>query len=176
MSDASRTSEKANGWYDRFEGKLVLVLLDNKFSPAIKKGRSLWGLQRDLVYRTGHGDDRITVPAGFVTDLASIPRWCWMLLPPDGPWVKAAIVHDFLYATSGEGRWKRRVDGRTRDLAYSRAEADQVFREALENRGVDRVRRTILWLAVRIGGAGGWGLDDSRQPASDTDEAFIMER
>lgn len=31
-------------WFDRFGGRLVLVLLDNKFSPAIKGGRSLWGL------------------------------------------------------------------------------------------------------------------------------------
>lgn len=163
-------------WTDRFGGKLVLVLLDNKFSPSIKKGRSLWGLQRDLTYRTGDGDDLITVPAGFVTDLTSIPRWGWILLPPDGPWVKAAIVHDFLYATSGTGQWKRRQDGRTRAEPYDRAEADGVFREALENRGVDPVRRFVIWAAVRVGGAKGWGTDDSRQPVSAADEAFVLDR
>ncbi len=72
-------------WTDRFGGKLVLVLLDNKFSPSIKKGRSLWGLQRDLTYRTGDGDDLITVPAGFVTDLTSIPRWGWICCRPTAP-------------------------------------------------------------------------------------------
>lgn len=176
MTVSDEISGPDRPWVDRFGGKLVLVLLDNKFSPAIKQGRSLWGVQRDLSYRTGHGDDSILVPAGFVTDLTSIPRWCWTLLPPDGPWVKAALVHDFLYATSGTGHWKRRQDGRTRAEPYSRSEADGVFREALENRGVDSFRRTILWAAVRMGGGRGWGQDDSRQPASDADEAFITER
>ncbi|WP_428150910.1 DUF1353 domain-containing protein [Brevundimonas sp.] len=163
-------------WSDRFGGKLVLVLLDNKFSPSIKAARSLWGLQRDLVYTTGACGDRITVPAGFVSDLASIPRWCWIILPPDGPWAKAAIVHDFLYATSGSGHWKKRHDGRTRLTPYGRREADDVFREALANRGVDPLRRTILWAAVRLGGANGWGADDSRQrEVTDQDEAFLTE-
>jgi hypothetical protein len=44
-------------------------------------------------------------PAGFVTDLASIPRPIWSFFPPDGPWVKGAIVHDFLYYTQGSGDW-----------------------------------------------------------------------
>lgn len=164
-------------WFDRFGGRLVLVLLDNKFSPAIKGGRSLWGLQRDLSYRTGNEaqEELILAPAGFVTDLASIPRWCWIILPPNGPWVKAAIIHDFLYATKGSGQWKRRLDGRTRADAYTRAEADGVFREALQNRGVGPIRCFILWAAVRLGGAGGWGKDDSRQPASVEAEAFLQE-
>jgi hypothetical protein len=37
------------------------------------------------------------VPKGFVTDLASIPRPFWSLLPPNGPYAQAAIVHDYLY-------------------------------------------------------------------------------
>ncbi|HEX8570694.1 MAG TPA: DUF1353 domain-containing protein [Caulobacteraceae bacterium] len=165
----------ASDWVNRFGGKLVLVLLDNKYTPSIKKGRSLWGLQRDLTYRCEAGE-LITVPAGFVTDLASIPRWCWTVLPPDGPWVKAAVVHDFLYATSGTGVWKRRSDGRTRAEPYSREEADGIFREALENRGVDPLRRFILWAAVRVGGRWGWGKDDSRQKTTAEDEAFVTER
>ena len=163
-------------WRDRFGGKLVLVLLDNKFSPAIKEGRSLWGVQRDLGYRPGAGGDVILVPAGFVTDLTSIPRWCWVILTPDGPWAKAAVVHDFLYATSGTGHWKRRTDGRTRAGPYTRREADAIFREALANRGVDAFRCFVMWAAVRLGGGRGWGLDDSRKPASDDDEEFITER
>lgn len=37
----------------RFEGKLVLVLIDNRDTPAIRAGRSLWALQRDQSYTTG---------------------------------------------------------------------------------------------------------------------------
>lgn len=151
------------GWKDHFGGKLVLVLLDNKYTPSIKKGRSLWGLHDPLAYRPQGGADTITAPAGFVTDLASIPRWAWTLLPPDGPWVKGAVIHDFLYATMGTGAWKRHPPAITRKEPYTRAEADAILREALANRGVDWLRRNIIWAAVRLGGARGWGLDDSRQ-------------
>jgi len=42
-----------------------------------------------------HGE--ITVPAGFDTDYASIPRIFWPIYPPDGEYAPAAILHDFLY-------------------------------------------------------------------------------
>lgn len=41
----------------------------------------------------------ITVPMGFVTDLASIPRGLWNLFPPHGRYDYAAVVHDYLYRT-----------------------------------------------------------------------------
>lgn len=147
------------GWVNRFSGKLVLVLLDNKYTPSLRAGRSLWALYETLTYRPGNGPDTITVPKGFVTDLASIPRWAWILLPPDGPWVKAAIIHDFLYATEGTGRWKGHASGNSRAEPYTRAEADGILREAMENRGVDPGRRAIIWAAVRVGGACGWRAD-----------------
>lgn len=163
-------------WVNRFTGKLVLVLLDNKYAPSIKRGRSLWGLHDPLTYRPSNDQFDITVPPGFVTDLTSIPRWAWILLPPDGPWLKGAIIHDFLYATSGAGIWKSHASGNTRAEPYTRAEADWILRDALENRGVDVIRRNIIWAAVRIGGGGGWGKDDSRQRrAAATDEAFITD-
>ncbi|WMT90527.1 DUF1353 domain-containing protein [Pelagibacterium sp. H642] len=142
--------------FDRFGGKLVLVLLDNKLMPSLKEGRSLWGLQRPLVYTTGDAGDTITVPAGFVTDLASVPRWAWTLIPPDGPWVKAAIIHDYLYDTGGTGIWKGHDASITRPRPYTRAEADAIMKEAMENRGVGRFFRTLIYLAVRIGGGPGW--------------------
>jgi len=162
------------GWINRFSGKLVLVLLDNKFAPSTKGGRSLWGLQRPLTYRPSDADFDITVPAGFVTDLASIPRWAWTLLPPDGPWVKAAIIHDFLYATGGTGVWKGHASGATRPGPYSRKESDWILRDAMENRGVGVIRRTIIWVAVRIGGWWGWTRMERPTP-SEADEAYVTE-
>lgn len=144
------------GGTDKFGGKLFLVLLDNKFAPSIKKGRSLWALSQTLAYMPGNGPHVITVPKGFVTDLASIPRWAWVLLPPDGPWVKAAIVHDFLYATGGTGIWKKHSTSIAPPIEYSRKDADLILREAMENRGVGPFKRAIIYAAVRFGGAGGW--------------------
>lgn len=141
---------------DRFGGKLVLVLLDNKHAPSLKDGRSLWGLHDPLVYWPGDRSHSITVRPGFVTDLASVPRWAWVLIPPDGPWVKAAIIHDYLYATGGTGKWKKGPVTITRPQPYSRLEADRIMREAMGNRGVGWFKRNLIYLAVRVGGHWGW--------------------
>jgi len=139
----------------RFEGKLYLVLLDNRDAPAIKAGRSLWALQRPLTYRAGPKAEPIKVPAGYVTDLASIPRLVWSLYPPDGPWVKAAVVHDFLYDTQGDGRWNR-SRGVARRRPYSRKDADDILREGMADRGIGWWEQFVIWASVRLGGGGGW--------------------
>lgn len=156
-ASATAAARAPRGPPSRFEGKLVLVLLDDRDHPSERGGRSLWGLQRPLVYQAGASRDLITVPAGFVTDLTSVPRFAWTLLPPDGPWTKAAVIHDFLYATQGTGVWKGHPSGNARPAAYTRAEADGILREAMADRGVDVTRRNIIWAAVRVGGGGGWG-------------------
>jgi hypothetical protein len=139
----------------RFHDKLYLVLLERTDAQSIRSGRSLWALQRPLAYEAGPARDLITVPAGFVTDLASIPRLVWTFYPPDGPWVKAAIVHDFLYYTRGDGLWGK-VRGLARTKPYSRAESDSIFAEAMQDRGVRPWGRFVLWIAVRLGGWLGW--------------------
>lgn len=143
--------------FGRFAGKLVLVLLDNKDGPSIRNGRSLWAVQRALEYQAGDDpEELIIVPPGFVTDLASVPRMVWSFYPPDGPWAKAAIIHDFLYWTKGTGEWHEHV-GITRVTPYSRKEADDILKEAMADRKVGKWEQFVIWLSVRLGGAGGWG-------------------
>lgn len=61
-----------------------------------------WMLARDMSYTIGNSDKKIVVPKGFVTDFASIPELFWSTgLSPQGPYSKAAIVHDWLYWTQG---------------------------------------------------------------------------
>ena len=140
----------------RFSGKLVLVLLENKTRPSTFDGRSLWALQRPLTYYPGNRTYSITVPAGCVTDLTTVPRWGWALVPPDGPWVKAAIIHDYLYATVGTGKWKGHPASITRPTPYSRLESDRILREAMKNLGIGWFIRNIIYLAVRLGGGSSW--------------------
>jgi hypothetical protein len=90
--------------------------------------------------------------------------------------VKAAIIHDFLYATGGTGVWKRHPAGITRAQPYSRAEADRILRQAMHNRGVVIVRRNIIWAAVRVGGWAGWGSGEAKRPSTAADERFITGR
>ena len=80
--------------------------------------------------RTGR---TIWVPAGYVTDFASIPRVGRWLIPPFGRHAIAAVVHDWLYSIGEPGR---------------RGEADDIFRDALRELGVGVARRNIMHGAV----------------------------
>lgn len=139
----------------RFRDELVLVLLADDKGPLTRDGRSLWILQRPLSFRAGNEGHVITVPAGFITDLASIPRPVWSLFPPDGPWAKAVVVHDFLYETRGTGVW-RGQGGVGRGTPYSRREADGILLEAMADQGIGWFARHVMWTAVRLGGGRSW--------------------
>lgn len=80
----------------------------------------------------------IEVPAGFVTDLASVPRILWMLLPPDGKYAKAAIIHDYLYDNA----------------LRTKAEADCIFLDGMRVLGVPKWKRNVMFGAVRWFGRG----------------------
>ncbi|MEW5687217.1 MAG: DUF1353 domain-containing protein [Pseudomonadota bacterium] len=133
-------------------------------------GRPCVQLRAPLEYRVGSADspETIIVPHGFVTDFASVPWGLWNLFPPLGIYARPAIIHDFLYATGGQGDWDGLgpfQDGRyltgplRKDVAapsYSRAEADAVFREAMAVVGVAPWRREVMYRAVWLGGGSGW--------------------
>lgn len=82
----------------------------------------------------------VVVPAGFVTDLASIPRIFWSLLPTDGIYTFPAIVHDYLY-------WTQK---------YPRETADIVFRYGMADMKVSTVAASAIYTAVRVGGGSAW--------------------
>jgi hypothetical protein len=56
-----------------------------------------------FTFRIGgrHSPYAVVVPAGFVTDFASTPRFIWWLYPPFGRYLKAAVLHDFLCSILG---------------------------------------------------------------------------
>ncbi len=69
----------------------------------------LWHVYEPLeFYLSDDNSDVISVPAGFVTDLASVPRIFWTFMPPDGKYAKSAIIHDYLY--DNELRTKKDAD------------------------------------------------------------------
>lgn len=93
------------------------------------------------------GTSAITVPEGFVTDFASIPRLFWNIMPPWGKYGKAAVVHDFLYRFGGKiGGGKR----------LSRSTCDGIFRDAMSVLGVPWITRSTMWGAVRAFGWAAW--------------------
>lgn len=94
-----------------------------------------WVLWLTLRYQSPLGDV-FEVPKGFATDLASIPRILWPLMPPCGPWARAAVLHDFVY----------------REGPLSRLDCDRLFRTALADSGVPWFTRSLMYRAVRLGG------------------------
>ena len=82
---------------------------------------------------------KITIPVGFHTDLASIPRLFQSIVPKIGHHIRPAIVHDFAYRGHTE---------------LTRREADAMFLDGMKATKVNFVRRNLMWAAVRVGGRG----------------------
>jgi hypothetical protein len=107
-----------------------------------------WGVEEPLVYRGRR--DRFTVPAGFRTDFASVPRAVVWLIPRFGRYTAAAILHDWLCTV-----------GIATGQVTSR-DADGLFRRVMRESGVPVLRRWLMWAGVRWGALtdperrGGW--------------------
>lgn len=143
----------------QFTNALILTLLEGPDGkPVLRGDRVQWQLSRQIIYDVGaeFSGESIRVPAEFITDLASVPFPFRAWLPPDGPWVKAAVIHDFLYFSQGTGVWGgyRYIDRLT---PYSREEADNILLEAMTVLGVPEDKRLQIFVGVRAGGKRGWG-------------------
>lgn len=100
-----------------------------------KVGARLWRLLAPVVYRGRW--DTYTVPAGYDSDFASVPRLLWILFPQSGRWDPAAVVHDWLITDHLTAR----------HITSPRVDAE--FREALKACGVRFVSRWLMWAGVR---------------------------
>lgn len=105
-----------------------------------------WELLQNLVYEAGEKGSRrfIIVPKGFRTDGASVPRCLWAIFPSTGRYMRAAVLHDYLYS--------RLRGGLPHPEAASRRDADRELRLAMAACGVDSVSRFLIWGAVRLFG------------------------
>lgn len=104
-----------------------------------------WKVINDFFYTTDAGE-KLDIPAGLITDLASTPRIIWNILPPFGRYTGAAIVHDDLYATQ----------------KFTRERSDAILLEAMEAEGVSWLTRYTIYWGVRIGGWAAWNEDATK--------------
>ena len=120
-----------------------------EFQPPRK-----WKLGRDLVYTTTdlyanevkalkdvgvkvvrdtNKTETITVPTGFITDLASTPRILWAFIAPFDV-ARAAIVHDLLYKSIRQYRWgKGEIEEDKELIKNAKVAADKVFHLAMKD-------------------------------------------
>jgi len=95
-----------------------------------------WRLEQPLTFRA------VTVPAGFITDGASVPRPLWWFIPSWGSYSRAAVVHDYLCLQLAQGT--------PHASAPTRKAADAIFYDAMVDCGVNTTVRFLMWAAVRI--------------------------
>lgn len=84
----------------------------------------------------------ITVNKGFDFDGASIPKWLWSIYgsPLNGNYVVASLIHDGLYASQ----------------KVSKSIADKIFLDVMKQSNVGYIKRTSMYLAVKMFGGKDW--------------------
>ena len=82
----------------------------------------------------------IEVPVGFRTDLATVPFPLTAISHRYGPYNRAVIIHDWIYAKLG------RV---ANDVTMTRKEADDLMYSLMIQDGTPKWKAYGMWLAVR---------------------------
>lgn len=117
------------------------VVFDNDVFTRWDNNRGLFELTQPLGVKWLNDDGIIiiefVVPAGFLTDFASIPRWATPIIPKLGRDLRSSVAHDYLYEFN---------------LGLTRIQVDDLFFDGMVADGVSVARRHIMYQAVRIGG------------------------
>ena len=116
----------------QFTSKLNVEQIDKKY----------WILTEGFEYHVGEypSNEIITVPVGFITDFASIPKIFWPIIDPIGKHGKAAVIHDYCYATA----------------CYSRLKSDAIFSEGMKVLDVEEWKREVMYGGVVVFGWWAW--------------------
>ena len=103
-------------------------------------GENSWKLLEDYTLATDKYE--VTVKKGFDFDGASIPRILWSVVgsPMEGNYVPGAVIHDGLYASQ----------------KVSKTEADNIFLDLMKQSKVGYIKRTSMYLAVKMFGGKDW--------------------
>jgi hypothetical protein len=121
-------------------------MLQARFETAlvVRKVRavpgSVWQLVSPLIFRESDDAAPLEVPAGTLTDFASVPRLPLAFLLAGDKAHAAAVLHDWLYTVK----------------KTTRAEADRLFALAIRAEGHSGALARLMHLAVRAGGARSW--------------------
>ncbi|WP_338985769.1 DUF1353 domain-containing protein [Fusobacterium animalis] len=105
----------------------------------ISNGKAV--LMQDYIYSINEYD--IKVFKGFVTDGASVPHSLQWLYNPYGKYVKAAVIHDYLYSCYN-------------NTGINRTLADKIFMHIMHETGVDNRTVRRFYNAVKYFGATSW--------------------
>lgn len=132
--------------------------------PLILKdeGAGDWAVWTPVTF-IGSSGDSFTVPAGFITDLASVPRLLQIFIPKIGSHNSAAVLHDALWrASKAYYAGDLSIEGDQLKFPYrggtlvldagmlvDPVDVDGLFRRAMKEIGVWFPRRWAMWAGVR---------------------------
>lgn len=142
--------------------KMLVELLDEPTFKVAGRGKWVLALPMRVMYRLW----RLTVPVGFITDFASIPRIGRSIIQKDGPHRLPAVLHDYLYKKAGiiVGIYvepnEKYPDNEPHEheviIDYTRKEADAAFLTFLRATKTNRVVCMTLYGFVRTFGLMAW--------------------
>jgi hypothetical protein len=90
-----------------------------------------------LIYESKRFNRFVVVPAGFPTDLASVPSCLkWAISRSDKIILEASIIHDFLYSTP---------NGRMYQADWTREQVDLVLRDAMQDLGASCLKSNLVY-------------------------------
>ena len=149
----------------RFNGLLDAIFLPPRnwvLNNALKFVADLNEVEISKLARCGvvvKDNGEVTVPAGYITDLASVPRIAWAVIAPFDV-ARAAVVHDILYEKINGAFKKGTIKSKSEREEY-RAIADNIFRQGMEyaEPSVSKFKILSAYYAVRMFGR--WAINSS---------------
>ena len=122
--------------FDFSEGWVLALSTDDKKAFVVDRPYFVTAIYQGRVHN-------LSVPCGFKTDLASVPRVATIFIPQFGRHSPAAVFHDWCY--------EQEVNG-----YHSKEFADALFYALLKRMGVGSVKAAAMYAAVKIGGRGNY--------------------
>ena len=141
--------------------------VSTQFAPWVTTSQGLdpsvsWFiLKSPLYFRSDIAGGVMTVPTGFVSDLASIPKAAWTVFAdPDAPFIElGAWFHDYMYHRSGAVTLDQDDPGRLPiKKVLSRKDADRILAyECMPELGAKRWQQHAVYWVLRMFGGSSWG-------------------
>ena len=116
------------------QGDIVVLYVGTKEYPYD------WELRLGLSVVLSNGEE-MDIPAGYVTDFTSVPRYLWSFISPIGKYNLASVIHDYMYTEHN----------------YDRKFADDEFLKWMNFFEPEhKIRNKVMYLALRIFGKARW--------------------
>jgi len=113
--------------------------LDDAHAPWLSGPGTKWELTEPFEHAG------IKIPAGYIFNGSSVPRFLWWLYPPSySPAWEASCIHDYCYSHHYPH--------------ITKLEADRLLYRMMKEAGASWISRQIFYRAVRLNASGGgWG-------------------